>query len=309
MKKLTLKNTSFKHLIQSFKEWLSILGYAETTVYNLPNHLQEFFFYLEANNINRIDQITTQTVTNYYNRLEIRANETRDGALSKSYLNKHQQALKRFNEYLKQHNSKGFNIHLKPESNPTEERISILTQYEIKKLFKACQYSHELEHFRLRDKAILTIFYSCGIRRNEGVHLDLTDVMFNKELIYVRRGKNYKERFVPINKRNLMILEDYIYEGRPHFSKGSKSESLFLSHHGNRLQGASLTSRLTAITQATEDYYIIDKNITLHSLRHAIATHLLQQEVPLESIKTFLGHTSLESTQIYVHLLNNIEEE
>jgi len=308
MKKLTLKNSSYKHLLQSFKEWLSILGYAKSTVYGLPNQLQEFFFYLEANNINRIDQITTQTVTNYYKQLEIRANETRDGALSKSYLNKHQQALKRFNEYLKQHNSKGFNIHLKPESNPTEERINILTQSEVKKLFKACEYSHELEHFRLRDKAILTIFYSCGIRRNEGVHLDLTDVMFNKELIYVRKGKNYKERFVPINKRNLLILEDYIYEGRPHFSKGSKTEALFLSRLGNRLTGMSLANRLTAIIRATEDYDIIDKDVTLHSLRHAIATHLLQLGMPLESIKTFLGHTSLESTQIYVHLLKNIDE-
>ena len=62
-------------------------------------------------------------------------------------------------------------------------------------------------------------------------------------------------------------------------------------------------------TQTTNNKTIIEKNITLHILRHSIATHLLQQNVPLESIKTFLGHSSLESTQIYTHLLKTIENE
>lgn len=215
MKKLKLRNSSYKHLVYSFREWLQVLGYAKTTVYNLPNHIQEFFHYLESKGIKSINQITTQTVSDYYKYLQFRANDRRFGALSKSYLNKHQQALKKFNEYLKQHNSKGINIHLKPESNPTEERIDILTQSEIKQLFNACQYSHQEDHFKLRDKAILVIFYSCGLRRNEGIHIDLKDVLFDKGLIYVRKGKNYKERFLPINKRNLQILEDYIYEARP----------------------------------------------------------------------------------------------
>ena len=137
MKKLKLKNTSYRHLIQSFREWLNILGYAESTVYGLPNQLQEFFHYLESRNINSVDLIHTQDVTNYYKYLQTRANERRSGGLSKSYLNKHQQGLKKFNEYLKQHNANGINIHLKPESNPTEQRIDILTQSEIKKMFES----------------------------------------------------------------------------------------------------------------------------------------------------------------------------
>lgn len=229
--------------------------------------------------------------------------------MSKSYLNKHQQALKKFREYLQNHNYDGFNVHLKSETDPTDEKINILTQEEIKQLFEATSYSHSDRRFRLRDRAILTVLYSCGLRRNEAVHLDISDILFDKERVFVRKGKNYKERYVPINRRNAEILEDYIYEARPEFYQANKTEALFINHHGTRMQGMSFANRLKAIVRATENKTIIDKQVTLHILRHSIATHLLQKEVPLESIKTFLGHSSLESTQIYTHLLKTLENE
>ena len=309
MKKLKLNNQSYKLFVANYKEWLDILGYAESTVYALPNHLQEFFYYLEQNHIKNINQITTKTVKEYYSYLQQRANETRNGGLSKSYLNKHQQALKKFKEYLQSHNYKHFNVHLKSEKQPTEEKLNILTQSEIKALFNATKYSHSESRFRLRDKAILTILYSCGLRRTEAVSLDISDVFFDKERILVRKGKNYKERFVPINRKNAEILEDYIFEGRPEFYDSKDSEALFVSKQGKRLNGMSFANRLKAIVQATNNKNIVEKQITLHILRHSIATHLLQQEVPLESIKTFLGHSSLESTQIYTHLLKTIEND
>ena len=309
MKKLKLNNESFKLLVTNYKEWLDILGYAESTVYYLPNHLQEFFYYLEQNSIRNINQITTKIVKEYYSELKERANERQSGSLSKSYLNKHQQALKKFKEYLQNHNHKGINIHLKSEKQPTEEKLNILTQSEIKQLFRATEYSHSESRFRLRDKAILTVLYSCGLRRNEAVHLDLSDIFFDKERVFVRKGKNYKERFVPINRKNAEILEDYIYEARPQFYNSKNSEALFISQQGKRLNGMSFANRLKAIVQATNNKNIVEKQITLHILRHSIATHLLQKEVPLESIKTFLGHSSLESTQIYTHLLKTLEND
>jgi integrase/recombinase XerD len=296
-------------LVANYKEWLDILGYAESTVYQLPNHLQEFFYYLEQNSIRNINQITAKIVKEYYQELQQRANERQSGALSKSYLNKHQQALKKFKEYLQSHNHKGINIHLKSEKQPTEEKLNILTQSEIKQLFRATEYSHTESRFKLRDKAILTILYSCGLRRNEAVHLDLSDIFFDKERVFIRKGKNYKERFVPINRRNAEILEDYIYEARPEFYQSNLSEALFVNKNGTRMQGMSFANRLKAIVQATNNKTIAEKGITLHILRHSIATHLLQKEVPLESIKTFLGHSSLESTQIYTHLLKSIQDE
>jgi integrase/recombinase XerD len=317
MKKLKLQNESYKLFVANYKEWLDILGYAESTVYYLPNHLQEFFYYLEKNGINNIKYIETKTVKNYYKHLQERANETRSGALSKSYLNKHQQALKKFKEYLQNHNYKNFNVHLKSEINPTEEKLNVLTQSEIKELFEATEFSHNEDRFKLRDKAILVILYSCGLRRNEAVHLDIGDIYFDKERVFVRKGKNYKERFVPINRANAEILEEYIYEARPQFIKSNKSssplgkldgaEALFISRQGTRLNGMSLANRLQKIVQATNNKEIAEKRITPHTLRHSIATHLLQQKVKLESIKTFLGHNSLESTQIYTHLVKSLD--
>ena len=246
MKKLKLHNESFKLLVANYKEWLDILGYAESTVYYLPNHLQEFFYYLEQNHIKNINHITTKTVKDYYNYLQQRANERQSGSLSKSYLNKHQQALKKFKEYLQNHNHKGINIHLKSEKQPTEEKLNILTQSEIKQLFRATEYSHTESRFKLRDKAILTILYSCGLRRNEAVHLDLSDIFFDKERVFIRKGKNYKERYVPINRRNAEILEDYIYESRPEFYQSNLSEALFINKNGTRMQGMSFANRLKA---------------------------------------------------------------
>lgn len=293
--------------VANYKEWLDILGYAESTVYYLPNHLQEFFYYVEQQDIKTLTEITTKTVKDYYSSLKERANERRNGALSKSYLNKHQQALKKFKEYLQNHNYKHFNVHLKNETSPTEEKLNVLTQAEIKALFNATEYSHTENRFKLRDRAILTILYSCGLRRNEAVNLDVSDILFDKERVYVRKGKNYKERFVPINRKNAEILEDYIYEARPEFYQSYLSEALFINQQGGRMQGMSFANRLRAIVKAANDKTITEKGITLHILRHSIATHLLQQDVPLETIKTFLGHSSLESTQIYTHLLKTIE--
>jgi integrase/recombinase XerD len=269
--------------------------------------LQEFFYWLEQNQIKNINQITTKTIKEYYNYLQQRANERTNGGLSKSYLNKHQQALKKFKEYLQNHNYKGFNLHLKSERNPTEEKINILTQSEIRELFSVTNQSHHSQRMQLRDKAMLVVLYSCGLRRNEAVHLDTSDIFFDKERIFVRKGKNYKERFVPINRKNAEILEDYIFEGRPQFKDANTNDALFVSKQGNRLNGMSFAIRLQKIVQATNNKEIAEKRITLHTLRHSIATHLLQHEVKLESIKNFLGHRSLESTQIYTHLLKMIE--
>jgi len=303
MKNLSIKNHSYKVIIQDFKQWLDILGYAESTVYNLPIHLQEFFNYLESKNINQLNHIQTNHVTDYYNYLKERPNQTRKGALSKGHLNKHQQALYKFREYLKQHNHKGINIHLKREEQNSKDSLNVLTQIEIKQLFEATNYSNKDAKIRYRDKAILVCCYSCGLRRNELVHLDISDVIFDKQRLFVRQGKNYKERFVPINKHSSRILEEYIYDWRTEFYKYKETESLFINYRGNRLQGMSFANRLKGIIDATGNKNLQKRNITLHSLRHSIATHLLEQGADIEQISTFLGHASLESTQIYTHFL------
>lgn len=304
MKKLPIKDHSYRELLKDFKQWLDILGYAETTVYNLPNHLREFFNYLETQNIYQVNHIQTEHVTDYYDYLKTRPNARRSGGLSKGHLNKHQQALFKFREYLKAHNHKGINIHLKHEEKNSKDSLNVLSQLEIKQLFEATSYSHQDDKIRWRDKAILVCGYSCGLRRNELIHLDIKDVLFDKERLFVRKGKNYKERFVPLNKHSLEILETYIYDWSTSFYNYQKTDSLFINYRGGRLQGKSFADRLQAIIKTTGNTDFDYRNITLHSLRHSIATHLLEQGADIEQISTFLGHASLESTQIYTHFLN-----
>jgi site-specific recombinase XerD len=303
MKKLKLNNRSYKALLISFKEWLDILGYSKGIVKYSPIFLQEFFYWLEQNQRTNIATVTRKDITEYYQYLKQRPNENYGGALSNPSLNGHISSLKRFNEYLKKHNAKSLSIHLRFEKKDQLNETDVVTQSEIKELFKATEHTSPLERFRLRDKAILTVLYSCGLRRNEAVHLNLNDVLFDKERILVRKTKNFKERFVPINAYNLRVLEDYIYDGRPGFYKANENEALFVNSQGGRMGGQSFKLRLREIIKAANDSDITEKRITPHKLRHSIATHLLEQGVAIEAVSQFLGHTSLESTQIYTHLI------
>ncbi|OWP82825.1 hypothetical protein BWK59_13820 [Flavobacterium davisii] len=304
-----IKNESYKAVVQDFENWLDILGYSNSTIKNLPSHLREFFHYLENENINQINLINVQTIKDYYEHLKTRDSQVREGGLSKAYLNKHIQALKKFNDYLKNHNAKPLPIHLKREEQNQRDSLQILTQDEIKALFKATDYSNEQERIRKRDKVILVLLYSTGLRRNEVVNLKIKDILFDKERIFIKKGKNYKERYVPINEYNLKIIEEYIYDYRPSFYNYKQTEYLLINYRGKPLQGQSLSNRLNQIVEASgiRKAPLLEGlgRLTPHILRHSIATHLLEKGANIETISQFLGHSSLESTQIYTHLLED----
>lgn len=305
MKKLKLQHRSYKALLADFGQWLDILGYNEKTVYYTPVFLQEFFYWLEQHNILQLEQVHVQTIRDYYRYLNERSHQHTGGALSKAYLNKHQHALRTFSRYLKKHGATALKVQLRLEKRDPALK-DILTQREIKLLFAATEQSSLYERTRLRDKALLVALYSCGLRRNEVVHLDVKDVLFDTQCLYVRQGKNYKERYVPVNRYNLRILEDYIYEARPLYRNHQQHEALFLNKDGGRLYGEGIARRLRHLLDMTDDAELKEKHITPHCLRHSIATHLLQQGMAIEDIQQFLGHSSLKSTQIYTHLLKTL---
>ncbi|WP_103072697.1 tyrosine-type recombinase/integrase [Aquimarina sediminis] len=302
MKKIKLQNHSYRILLASFSEWLDILGYSTAMQNNYPAQLCEFFYWLEQNDISHINYIQNHHVRNYYNQLKQRPNTTRGGALSNNYLNNHLQSLNKFREYLKKHNKKPFNLPIKREKDKTAEKLNILSPKEIKQLFNATAYSHELPKFRARNKAALVCLYSCGMRRNEVLNLEIPDILFDKERIYVRKGKNYKERFIPINPYNLHILQEYIYDARMEFSTSSQSNYVFITTRSLKMSGTALEDSLKQIIEATQNRELIERNITPHALRHSIASHFLQAGMKIEDIQQFLGHNSLESTQIYTHI-------
>jgi integrase/recombinase XerD len=306
MKSLVIKSDNFNYIERSFREWLDVLGYATSTVYNLPNQIRELFHYLEKNNITKIQQLQSKHIKAYYIELKQRYNTRKGGALSNAYLNKHLQALYKFTEYLRQSGKLSINnIGIDWEADTAEE-ITVLSQEEIKELYKVTYGYNEntpLEPFNARDRAMLTIFYGCGLRRNEGYSLDLSDINFDKQILHVRKGKNYKERLVPFNKTSSKYIEEYIYDWRPQIVTSKKEEAFFISQRGKRMDTQSMAIRLKLLQQRTNDIHLQQKNVRLHVLRHSIATHLLQNGMSLEKIARFLGHNSLESTQVYTHLL------
>jgi len=311
MKKLLLQNPSFRYLKQAFQEWLDIQGYAYSTVQCLPSHIQELLFNLEQKGIYNIKQLNQECILNHYQNLKARANQRYPGGLSNAHLNKHIQAIKKFTTYLHLTKNTAINTsNLKREN--TIHSINYLSLKEVRALFEASYQlpdimpnlpSKVLDAIQARDRAMLAIFYGCGLRRNEGVQLNINDIDFDKALLHVKKGKNYKQRIVPISKKNLHYLVQYVYDHRPDFLRKSKQDALFLTATTtSRMQPQTLSRRLKNLQLLSRDPELIQKKIGLHTLRHAIATHLMQAGMILEAISRFLGHQSLESTQIYTHL-------
>lgn len=311
MRNLILSNASFRYLEKSFEEWLDVQGYAPSTVYKLPSHVRELLYYLETEGVQNIQELNIKYIETYYQKLKERSNQRKGGGLSNGHLNKHIQALRRFTEYLRKVGRLEIpEIQIRDEE--TEPKVIYLTIEEINLLFKATHQKPEkkpntseavYEAIQSRDRVMLAVFYGCGLRRNEGVSLDVGDINFDRSVLHVRKGKNYKERLVPISKTNLKYLTEYIYDHRPELTAGKKTDALFIAYTtGKRMQGQSLSIRLKNLQYQTEDIDLQAKEIGLHTLRHSIATQFLQAGMKLESISRFLGHSSLESTQIYTHV-------
>jgi integrase/recombinase XerD len=317
MKKLPVQTHAFTYLEESFKQWLDTLGYSEHTVYNMPLHIRGLFHYLEKKNKTTINDITPENIRQYYRKsLRNRTNQQyKSGGLSNGHLNKHIQGFYLFAKYLRQSGRLDIGDLNLPHEEVNAEKPSVLTRDEIKELYAACDYIPETTDRKpswfysamsLRDKAMLTVYYGCGLRRNEGIQLNVSDIYWDKQVLHVRKGKKHKERFVPLSKNGLRHLQNYVYDGRPYFLRKPNEEAFFVSERGGRIMGQSIYLRLLRLIDIADNPDIKSKDIGLHTLRHSIATHLLEKGMELESVQEFLGHSSLESTQIYTHL---VEEE
>ena len=134
--------------------------------------------------------------------------------------------------------------------------------------------------------------------------VNMDDINFDRRIIHVKNGKNYKERLVPFSRTGSNYLQQWIYDHRAKLLKSQKEGALFIGVNGNPMNGNTLYVRLKLLQQQIENPELQSKNVGLHTLRHSIATHLLENGMDLQKIQRFLGHSSLESTQIYTHLID-----
>ena len=301
MKHLQLKNSEYKRLETSFGEWLVEINYAAESTQNMPVMLREFLYYLEQHDINKLTAITPAVIDSYFYYLSIRSNYRQAGALHTNTLLNHRKVLSRFSYYLQQIGLPNFEISLRLDRQ-IQLPTSILTQEEITKLYNSIPDTI----MGYRDRAILAVYYGCGLRKNEGANLVLSDLLFKEARIYVRKGKNYKERYVPMNERVIHDLQNYIQIARPmllaHRSYDERKEevNLFLTNYGRAAKSDTLYFALKKMLARAKM-----KSIGLHSLRHSIATHLLQSGMSTVRIAQFLGHSSLSSTAIYLSMTGN----
>jgi len=149
----------------------------------------------------------------------------------------------------------------------------------------------------LRDRAILEVLYSSGLRVSELVGLDVGDI--DLSMTYVRvMGKGARERVVPLGSYAVAALTLYLAEGRPHLGKKCPTKALFLNKYGGRLTARSIRNIIDKYVEQVS----IRTKVSPHTIRHSFATHLLDGGADLRSVQELLGHVKMSTTQIYTHV-------
>jgi len=287
----------FLQLTHGFREWLNVQGYAPNSVYNLPNHLTEFLGFLQQLGQTDLQDLHPDYISQYVLYLRSRPHKRTRKELSPSYINKHLNALKNFSRYLWAVHQINFNVqHQLLVSD--HKTVTILSEAEIQLLYKTAQKDNRLG---LRDQVMLEVYYACGLRRSEGTNLNIEDIDLNKGYLVVRKSKTARARLVPFTNQSKRLFAQYLQTFHSQIVKMNQS-ALLVNLQGNRIQGQSLIKRLHYLQQHSSSIVLAEKHIGLHSLRHSVATHLLKKGMSLGAIARFLGHSSLESTQIYTQL-------
>jgi integrase/recombinase XerD len=166
------------------------------------------------------------------------------------------------------------------------------------------------EAIQMRDRAMLAVYYGCGLRKSEGTGLKTTDIQIERRIVFVREGKGSKQRNVPVTGNTLTYLTEYLQTGRKILLERNPEpeypDSFFINQYGEACSDQALSLRLDLLVKNSDSSSLQEKRPTLHTLRHSIATHLLQEGMQIEMIQQFLGHASLESTQLYTHIVNEL---
>lgn len=171
----------------------------------------------------------------------------------------------------------------------------VLSVAEIDQLIDAIDLTHPQGE---RNKAIIETIYGCGLRVSELINLKLSDLFFNEGFIKVT-GKGDKQRFVPISEYTQKYIHTYIdYIRSQQMVDEAHSDILFLNRRGKQLTRVMIFNIIKELTAKAG----IQKNISPHSLRHSFATHLLENGADLRSIQMLLGHESITTTEIYLHM-------
>ncbi len=265
----------------------------DTTVNSYSEDIYKYLEYMESKNISSALDISYNNLLDYLKYLD-------DNKYEVSSVARKIVSIKAFHKYLSE-NYNVVDISTKINTPKFYRKLpNILTIEEVDNLLDI-----KLDTpFDYRNKAMLELMYSSGLRVSELINLELSDIDLNNN--YVRCfGKGSKERIVPVGEYSSKYLSIYINEYRDSMKKSYYTEKIFLNNHGKEMTRQGFFKIIKKIAKDKD----INKNITPHMLRHSFATHLLNNGADLRTIQEMLGHSSISTTQIYTNVTNDILKE
>ncbi len=274
-------------------EYLTVLKYeknlSDNTVAAYRHDLEKFTDYAEKKGVTDWDEVTSEILSAYFE-------ELRKADVAKSSAARNLSSLKGFFKYL---DANGY-----VRSDPTEKLLpmraerklpEVLSVEEVEVIFKRPAIAEKLG---LRDRTILELLYSSGLRVSELTNLKISDIFFDEEVLRIV-GKGSKERIVPFGQSAKHWLTEYLRKSRPLLEKRNRSGNyVFLNVRGGRL------SRMS-VWQIVHKYVAeagIKKEVHPHTFRHSFATHLIEGGADLRAVQEMLGHADISTTQIYTHI-------
>ena len=290
-------NEAYQREATEYRNYLLLLGYADETCQSRYLYLKEFFNWLEEIGTYQLQHITAVEISNFYEYIENRESTRTKEKLKLKSVYDIMRCVQTFLGYALDLGKLKTNpaSHLKFTYPDEEVERKIFTQSEIQQLYKATETEQE--------KAILHIAYGCGLRVQEISHLNKEDLRLTENLIIVQKGKNSKRRLVPINEKvsqelNFFLSSEEVLKGN--------GKAVFTHSKGGRMKQWTLNKLLKKLIKRTHFGKQLSTEelgkIGIHSLRHSIATHLLQNGMKLEQVQQFLGHSHIESTEVYTHI-------
>jgi len=301
---IVVVNEDYRKLAENFYQYQKRLGYTTNSNKARFNYLNEFLHWLEVQGKLTITSVTAREINQYYNYISERPSKKDGGILSQKTTHSHMRILRDLFEMLLQESK----IKINPTSTlkfyypgSSDER-NVLTQEEIKQLYEVTTTAQE--------KAILSLAYGCGLRAAELESCNIEDIKLREKILIVPKGKGNKRRVIPLSNGVVKDLSNYYYNERETLTKGRDykqndpevSGAFMLHSRGGRMHDDTYNKHLKALIERTKNEAIKEKQITMHNLRHSIATHLLEQGIAVEQVRLFLGHSQLETTQIYTHI-------
>jgi integrase/recombinase XerD len=278
-----------------YLESLAARNYAEGTLEGRHDALKVFFAWAAERDLARAGQITRPILESYQRWLWrcVKANGQRLGwSTQRNRLS----ILKDFFRWLTRQNVILHNPASELELPRMEKRLpqEVLSLAQIEKLLAVPNVTDPLG---IRDRAMLELFYSTGVRRTELCRLELSDLNTERKTIHVRLGKGKKDRMVPVGERAIVWLEHYLQAVRPRLCLDTRTQALFLTGYGGAFN-PDVVSRMVAvwIKQVT------GRVASCHLLRHTCATHMLENGADIRFIQQLLGHAKLDTTAIYTEV-------